>query len=229
MHDGNAYVASLGPGKFAGNVSTFDAVTGGRVGGVPLFACSLASGPYGVWAAGCPNLQQLGSQGATQDPRILATIPIPYARPLTASNYREALVGIALGEGSVWVAGDASDRRLWRIDPVRHRITATIELGFPPGAVAAGGGAVWVTDQLGDRVVRIDPGTNRIAGSIGVGRGARGVAFGRGSIWVSGAIDHTVTQIDPLTTEVVATIPVAASPSAIAVGDDAIWVVGDAR
>jgi DNA-binding beta-propeller fold protein YncE/tRNA A-37 threonylcarbamoyl transferase component Bud32 len=229
IHSGGAYVAALGPGKFAGNVSTFDAVTGGRVGGIGKFACSLAAGEYGVWAAGCPDVQQLSSEGATQNPRIRATVVIPFPRPLTAGNYREALAAMAVGEGAVWVTGDAADRRLWRIDPAQHRIAATIHLDFPPGGIAAGGGAVWVSDQLGDRVVRIDPATNRVDKSIPVGRGAGGVTFGSGSVWVTGAIAHTVTRIDPATARIVATIPVAASPQAVAAGEGALWVVGDAR
>jgi YVTN family beta-propeller protein len=227
--DSTAYVASLGPGRFAGNISTFDVVTGGRIGGIPRFACSLAAGVFGVWAAGCPNVLQLGSSGAGQDPRVVAEIPIPFADPLHAGNYREALVGIAVGAGAVWVAGDASDRRLWRIDPHTRRIAATIELGFPPGGIAAGGGAVWVTDQLGDRVVRIDPATNGVAATIPVGAGAQGVAFGAGSVWAAGAVAHTVMRIDPATNAAVATIEVPASPKAIAVGEDAVWVVGDAH
>jgi YVTN family beta-propeller protein len=184
---------------------------------------------YGVWIAGCPNVQQLGSEGASEDPRIRATVAIPYPRPLTAANLREALHGIAAGEGSVWVVGDASDRRLWRIDPVRHRITATIDLGFPPGGVAAGGGAVWVTDQLGDRLVRIDPATNRVDKSIPVGRGAGGVTFADGSVWVAETIAHSVARVDPETNGVIATIRVPASPQAVAVGEGSLWVVGDAR
>jgi DNA-binding beta-propeller fold protein YncE len=226
IYQGRVYVAALGPGQFAGNVSTFDAVTGGRVGGIGLFACSLAAGASGVWAAGCPNVEQLSSEG---NPRVRATVVIPHARPLTAANFREALVGTAVGEGSVWVAGDAADRRLWRIDPARHVIAAAIDLGFPPGGVAAGGGGVWLTDQLGDRLVRIDPATDRVERSIPVGRGAGGVAFGEGSVWIAGAIAHTVTRVDPMTSRVVATIPVAASPQAVAFGEGSLWVVGDAR
>ena len=37
-----------------------------------------------------------------------------------------------MGEGAVWVIGDANDRTLWRIDPRLHRIVSTIRLGFPP-------------------------------------------------------------------------------------------------
>ncbi len=227
IHGGRLYVAAFGPGQFGGNISTLDAVTGGRLGGIDLFACSLASGVSGVWVAGCPNVDELSSEGA--NPRVRATVVIPFRRQLTAANFREALVGTAVGEGAVWVAGDAADRRLWRIDPVRHRIAATIDLDFPPAAVAAGGGGVWVTDQLGDRLVRIDPATDRVVKSIPVGRGASGVTFGGGSVWVAGAIAHTVTRVDPITSRVVATIAVAASPQAVAFGQGSLWVVGDAR
>jgi YVTN family beta-propeller protein len=227
IHDGNAYVAAAGPGQFTGNVAKFDAVTGGRAGGIEVLACSLAGGTYGVWVAGCPNVQKLSTEGAT--PRFLANIVVPFAQPLSAANYREALPGMAQGEGAVWVIGDAADRRLWRIDPQRRRITATIALGFAPGGVAAGSGAVWVTDELGDRVVRIDPATNRVVGSISVGDGAIGVAVGAGSIWVANAIDHSLTRIDPATHRVTATIRVPAGPRAVAVGEGSVWAVGDAR
>ena len=226
LHDDTAYVAALGPGQFAGNISTFDAATGGRLGGLQLFACSLASSPSSVWSAGCPNVQELDT---AQNPRVKATVVIPFPKPLTAATFREALSSVAIGSGGVWVIGDPADRRLWRIDPARHRIAATIELGFPPGGVATGGGAVWVTDVLGDRVVRVDPATNRVVRSIPVGRGARGLAFGRDSVWVADAIAHTVTRVDPATNSVVATIPVASSPQAVASGGGSLWVVGDAR
>ena len=227
LHEGRAYVAALGPGQFTGNVAQFDAVTGGRTGGLDEFVCSLTSGGYGLWVAGCPNVQKLEVVGG--DVRAGSIVPIPYAEALSAANYRESLGSIAQGERGIWVIGDAADRRLWRIDPGRRRIAATIPLGFPPAAVAAGSGGVWVTDQLGDRLVRIDPATNRIVGAVRVGRGAAGLAVGAGSIWVADAIDHELTRIDPVTNKVVATIRVAASPRAVAVGEGAVWVVGDAR
>ena len=224
--DGAVYVAASGPSQFTGNVSKFDAVTGDRAGGKEMIACSLASGTYGVWVAGCPNVQKLT---ADANPRFSATVVIPFAEPASAANQRESLGAMAQGEEALWVIGDAADRRLWRIDPRRHRITATIALGFPPGGVAVGNGAVWVTDELGDRVVRIDPATNRASAAIPVGRGALGVTTGAGSVWVADAIDHAVTRIDPATNRVTATIRVPAGPAAVAVGEGSIWAVGDAR
>ncbi len=226
IYDGNAYVGALGPGVASGNVSKFDAVTGGRLGGKEVIVCSLASGRFGVWIAGCPNVQQLSVEGSS--PRIRAQVTIPFPRRLTTANFREALAGMAMGPDALWVIGDASDRRLWRIDPARHRITATVDLGFPPASVAVGAGAVWVTDELGDRLVRIDPATNRVVTAIPVGKGARGVAVANGDVWVANAIAHTVTRIDPATNSVIDVIPVAGLPEAVTSGDGSIWVVGDA-
>src|SRR5439155_7742344 len=56
---GSVYVGALGPGQFTGNVTQFDAVTGGRGGGLERLVCSLASGPVGIWVAGCPDVERL--------------------------------------------------------------------------------------------------------------------------------------------------------------------------
>jgi outer membrane protein assembly factor BamB/predicted Ser/Thr protein kinase len=227
VHDGYAYVAALGPGRFTGNVAQFDAVGGEHSGGIGILACSLTSGDYGVWVAGCPNVQQLSV--TTRDVRVEATIPIPYPKRLSAATFREALDGMASGDGAIWVAGDAADQRLWRIAPETHTIVATFPLGFPPGKIAAGPGGLWITDQLHDRVVEVDPRTGRVLRSVAVGRGPIGVTVGAGSIWVADALGHSVTRIDPRTGRVLRTIHVAASPQSIAVENDAVWVVGDAR
>ena len=79
--------------------------------------------------------------------------------------------GLAVGDGAVWLAGDARERAVWRLDPKTHRVAARIHLPFIPKAIAAGGGAVWVTSLLGDTVSRIDPRTNRVVKTIPVGRG----------------------------------------------------------
>jgi tRNA A-37 threonylcarbamoyl transferase component Bud32 len=63
LHGGKTYVAALGPAQFAGNVAQFDAVTGGHTGGVDKFACSLTGGAYGIWVAGCPDVQKLEIDG----------------------------------------------------------------------------------------------------------------------------------------------------------------------
>ena len=70
IHDGSAYVAASGPSAFGGNVTKYDAVTGGRLEGIELLACGIASGSVGVWLAGCPNVNELSSGGPGSGIRI---------------------------------------------------------------------------------------------------------------------------------------------------------------
>jgi hypothetical protein len=225
MYGNRVYVTGEGPGIATTNVAAYDAVTGQRFGGVELLACSIAAGPGGLWAAGCPNVNRLG----TGDPlKILTTVHIPKLVPLSAGNERVGLEDMAQGEGALWVIGDIADRRLWRIDMRRSRVTRTVSLGFAPSHVAAGAGAVWVTDQLDDAVVRIDPASGRTVARIAVGRDPSGVAVGFGSVWATSLVDGTITRIDPARNRAVATIEVGGSPRDVAAGGGSIWTAGDA-
>jgi streptogramin lyase len=222
---GRVYVIGPGPRFGADNVTVYDAGNGNRIDSVGLIGYSVAAGRDGVWAAGFENVQRLSSAGRL---RIRTAVPIPYRLPLDTAHERGALSDVALFDGSLWVLGDAADRRLWRIDPRTNRTLDTIELPFLPLGLAGGAGSVWVTDQLGDAVVRIDPTTGRIVARIPVGRGAGGIAFGAGSVWAASFLDRTVSRIDPGTNRVVATIAVPGTPRNAAVGAGAVWIAGDA-
>jgi streptogramin lyase len=225
LHGGRVYVAAEGPSAIQGNVTDYGAATGQRFGSVELLACSVAAGAEGIWAAGCPDVQRLS---ADDKPKILADLPIEFRHPRTAATDRNELSSMATGLGSVWALGDAADRRVWRIDPKRNAIAGTFSLDFSPADVAAGAGAVWVVDQINDRLVRLDPSTGRVIARIPVDRGARAVTVGAGSVWVACFLDGTVARIDPRTNRVVSTIKVAESPRDVAVGGGGVWAVGDA-
>ena len=51
----------------------------------------------------------------------------------------DAPVGVAVGEGAVWVA-NAGDGTVSRIDPRRHAVAETIEVGGAPAGIAVAGG-----------------------------------------------------------------------------------------
>jgi len=138
--------------------------------------------------------------------------------------------GIAAGQHAVWVAGDALDRRVFRIDPrmAPARLVAKIPLSFSPGGIAAGDGGVWVTAQLGNFVAHIDPTANQIGRPITVGRGPTGVAVGAGAVWVANTLDDSISRID-LANRAVRTIPLRVSPKAVTVASDGtVWVAADA-
>lgn len=114
--------------------------------------------------------------------------------------------------------------------PPRLEVTATVVVGGPPTAIAAGEGAMWVVVQSPDpprtEVVRIDPMTNEIVARIPVPHGSSDLAVGEEAVWVatySKDEGGALARIDPSTNQIVATVPGAGgSPT---VGDGAVWAV----
>ena len=175
-----------------------------------------------LWVAGCPSVQRLSTREGPL--RELRKVFLPFRSPATVENRRLQFRELAIGAGSLWVLGDALDRRMWRLDARTGDVPKTIELGFPPTSAAVAGGAVWITDGLNDRVVPVDVATGRLLPAVPVGRGASGIAAGAGAVWVANTLDGTVSRIDPVTRRVVATIRVGGLPRGVAVGDQAVWV-----
>jgi serine/threonine protein kinase len=223
----DVYVASDGPKQFSGNVARHDARTGARKDGLEMLACALGSGDGVVWAAGCPFVQRLSTDGGPL--HEVVRVFIPYVNERRAANNRVQVRELAVGGGSLWVLGDALDRRLWRLDQRTGDIQATINLPVPPRSLAVGVGLVWVTDPLNDAVVPIDMSGNVVLPPVAVGHGAAGVTAGAGSVWVASAIDGTVSQIDPDSRRVVRTIMVGGFPHELAVNPDGVWVTTHAN
>jgi len=224
---GKIYVAADSADFFSGTVARYDAVTGVRERKVDLPTCAIAGGEGVVWSCGFFGVNRLSTDSG--ELRILRSLSLPYREPVSTETFRIALRDIAVGYGSVWVLGDALDRRLWRLDRVSGRVLATIELPFMPRAVAAGEEGVWISAPLDDRVLRIDPKTNAISAAIPTGRGTSGIAAGAGSVWVTSTLDGTVLRIDPRTGDVVDEIDVGGRPREVAVGAGGVWVSADAR
>ena len=225
--DGKVYVARDGEKLLEGFVVPYDALNGTRADGVSILACSLTASPsLGLWAAGCPNVQQLRIEPnrITKGPLVI----IPYLQPTTAGNQRQCLCAMTTGAGSVWVAGDAADRRVFRIAP-GGTLTAVVPLPVAPRGIAFAGGSVWVSAPLDDVVLRIDPATNRVVDRVAVGRAPAGLAAGAGGLWVALYVDRRVVRIDPRRGRVVETVDVDGYPTEIAIAGDRLWVTSDAR
>jgi streptogramin lyase len=106
----------------------------------------------------------------------------------------------AFGAGAFWIACD--EGQLLRVDPVAHRVAATVGLGGTAGSagrVASDGSAVWVTN-LGDTLFRGDPQTNTIVGSLPVtgpgGGSITDLAVGPGAVWLTTS-GGTLVRFDP--------------------------------
>jgi DNA-binding SARP family transcriptional activator/ABC-type transport system substrate-binding protein len=110
------------------------------------------------------------------------------------------------------------------VDTTKLRPVAQEETEGRPAGMAAGAGALWVSDAANDRVLRLDPQTHRIEDRIPVGRNPSGIVASSRSVWVANTGGRTVSQILPDSGAVVATVPVGNAPVAIASGAGAIWV-----
>jgi DNA-binding beta-propeller fold protein YncE/predicted Ser/Thr protein kinase len=225
--DGRVYVARDGEKLLEGLVVPYDARSGSRTDGVSILACSLtASRTLGLWAAGCPNVQHIRIEPnrITKD----RLVRVPFLEPTTAANARECLCAMTTGAGSVWVVGDAADRRVFRISS-DGRLTGIVTLPVAPHAVAFAAGSLWVSAPLDDVVLRIDPATNRVDGRIPVGRAPAGLATAAGALWVALHVDGRVARIDPRRSRVVETVDVEGYPEEVASAGDEVWVASDAR
>jgi ABC-type transport system substrate-binding protein/DNA-binding SARP family transcriptional activator len=155
--------------------------------------------------------------------------------PTRKRNYRSLLVTFALGALIVSVAAAlisasggsrklrASANSIAVIDSRHNALSGVVDAGGPPGAIAAGAGAIWETDTADDTLLQIDP-AHRSVERIPVGRNPTGVAVGGGEVWVVEQLDRTVSEINPRALRQVAVFPVGTGATAVAHGYGSVWV-----
>jgi peptide/nickel transport system substrate-binding protein len=108
------------------------------------------------------------------------------------------------------------------IDAHTAAITNEYRLHFQPGAVAAGGGSVWVANPKAGTVSRIPRKGNEVP-IIDVGRNPAGLAFGGGSLWVAGGDDGALARVDPTQNHTLSRVPIGNGLRGLAVGYGAVW------
>jgi DNA-binding SARP family transcriptional activator/streptogramin lyase len=146
---------------------------------------------------------------------VVARIPLPRATRLDPVGDRASFDpwSIAAGDAAVWVT-DGS-RRLFEIDPRRHRVAHVFDLAHALDGVAVGDGQLWAISGSGGLALRVDPHNGRVREQIQIASqpGFRSpypmaLGIGAGSVWVLNGNTATVTRIDPDQRAVSATIPI---------------------
>jgi DNA-binding beta-propeller fold protein YncE len=101
------------------------------------------------------------------------------------------------------------------VDPATNTKIRTLDLGLGSvtgnhtlGAIAAGAGAVWVTDFDRNVLDKIDPTTLTVTARIRTGTSPTSVTVAFGSVWVSHEHDARMWRIDPSTDQVTARVQV---------------------
>jgi YVTN family beta-propeller protein len=100
---------------------------------------------------------------------------------------------------------------------------AKVHVGIAASFVKAGGGGLWVTDRVDNRLMRVDPAAGRVVWRLALGGSPFGVTYGAGSVWVGSRNASVVTRVNPKTKRKRARIRVGGSPYSLAYGAGAVW------
>jgi YVTN family beta-propeller protein len=131
--------------------------------------------------------------------------------------------GLVDGLGAIWIS-DRADNTVSEVVPRSMKVAGTAAV-VDPGAVTAGDGKVWVTDEIHGQLWYLVPERlNLVQPPVAVGNRPAGVAFGYGFVWVANYGDGTVSKVDPTTKRVIKRIKVGAHVSSIAAGAGKVWV-----
>jgi streptogramin lyase len=150
----------------------------------------------------------------------------------------EVPFGLAVGEGSVWVAvRRGTSQVVLELGPELGDLRRTIRYGGQAAAtvlfrlqpLAVGGGAVWAIDPAYGGLWRIPPRAGR-ARQLAEGLDALSLAVGQGVVWVAGA--SGVTKIDAVTGlqlgSTSAGSQAVSETASVALGLSAAWFVSSA-
>jgi len=137
---------------------------------------------------------------------------------------------VTFAGGRLWVADEAG-AGVSAIEAATNRL---VERGVEPRAaplrLAAGAGAVWVSNATAGSVRRIDLIAALADAPIRVGRGPAGITTGGGLVWVANSRSGTVTRLDPSIRAILGDpISVGARPGGIDAGTTAVWVASTAE
>jgi YVTN family beta-propeller protein len=204
----------------------------------PVLAKALAKDPAERYGS-CRELVEAAAEALG----IRDVVVVHDRRPLLLAAAGAVLVVAAVLLGVLLTRGGGTARpstkptvaittgALQRIDPKTNKLVAATRLGSSPASLAAGEGAVWVTDERESTISRIDPRTNSVTTKASAGPAAGGPSYviaGEGSVWVSNTGGGGLTRFDPRTLTNLGALPLASTDSfncgPVAAGEGGIWV-----
>ncbi|HET8815585.1 MAG TPA: protein kinase [Solirubrobacterales bacterium] len=132
--------------------------------------------------------------------------------------------GVAVGGKWTWVTNPRRGELL-RLDPRSGRVLKTIDVPGEPGAIALGGGRIWLADEDGKGItaVNAEGGTVYRRGLPPQSPGLR-FAWGAQGLWVSIADANGIRRVDPASLLASEPIRVGRGPAGITVAGGYVWV-----
>jgi virginiamycin B lyase len=178
---------------------------------------TIAVGEGSLWVITAENGERTLSRYDTETGEPEGDIPLPGSGTC-----------VAVYNGFVWVTAPGKGS-LYRIDPRRNTVIATVQLGGVPRFASAGEGSIWVWNEALGAVQRVEAGTGSLIATIKVGAPGLGdVSVGGGAVWVKSP-DVLAGQIDPKSNKVVriyrSNYPLTKCYGVL-YGGDSLWLLG---
>jgi YVTN family beta-propeller protein len=179
-----------------------------------------------VSAAVIHAVESSGGKTSLSVPANTVGVIDPVAHRVTATirGLGDRPVGIAYGDGSLWVASAASDV-VTQIDPATHA-SQTYTVGLTPTGIAFLAGQVWVTDSGDGTLCEITPGSPRCVATPPAGNGPLGVISADGSLFVADSADHAVVEISK-DGKITHRVSAGSDPTALTFWDHKLWVTNE--
>lgn len=176
-----------------------------------------------VASAAPTNFREVGRRHRTLSRRALLLLAI-------------VLALVAVTTAAVFAGGDdpsslkVPPNSVAVIDAESNSVVSALPVAPRPGAVAGGGGAVWVGNVDDKTLLRIDPSTRRPVATIPLPAAPTGIAFGFDAVWVAHGGSGQLSRVDPQFNRVTKTLDLAGrslySPTgSVAAGAGWVWVV----
>jgi YVTN family beta-propeller protein len=128
--------------------------------------------------------------------QLVARVEPATGKILSEFNPSATLLGITVGDGSVWVARGGLPARVLRLDAAGKAIQQEIPVGTTRDigsgdvpcayiALTAGGGSLWVANVDDGSISQIATVSNDVVDTFAVAKRLTGLALGQGGLWVT--------------------------------------------
>ena len=136
----------------------------------------------------------------------------------------DGIAGVAVGGKWLWATNPRQGQVL-RLDPHSGRVLKTIDVRGEPGAIALGGGRVWVADQTGRGITAVNAEGGKVYRQGLPPQAPRlRLAYGAQGLWVTNAEAGTVRRLDARRSLTGEPIRVGRGPAGVIVADGFVWV-----
>jgi serine/threonine-protein kinase len=189
-----------------------------------LTEVEVGEGPQAVAAASVEDEPLVWVANVTDETLFTIEADEPDVRP--SSQVLQFRPGaMAYGDGFLWVIDTQTDSVVPLGGPRMGIADDPIQVDAGPISVAAGGGAVWVANELGESLSRIEFESAATPIALSFAPGPLALDVESDALWIVDPAGDAVVRFNTRSRQEEARVDLEARPTAVAVGAGAVWVV----